>query len=93
MSNDEYQFRSVRLLPSLLTVQQAGWFIGVTPEDVSRWIGAGLLPACGDPENNAVKKVCLVVLENLRNDSKDLGKLMNAKYKVWKVKNAKKKKS
>ena len=89
MRDDQYRFLSIhKQIPARLNAEQAGWVLGFNQHDVPVLVSAGLLKPLGRPSVTGSKYFAAVELEELRKDTRWLGKASDVIVKFWRSKNA-----
>jgi len=76
--------------PGRLTKEQAAWFLGFTPDEITILMASGLLKPLGHPADNGQKYFLAAALEDLRRDEKWYGKATDAIIEYWRYKNSRK---
>jgi hypothetical protein len=88
MQQDIERFLNLKNLPCRLTKEQAAWFLGFCPDDITILIARGLLRPLGHPALNGQKFFLTATLEELRRDEKWFTKATDAIVEYWRVKNS-----
>ena len=73
-----------------MTAEQAGWFLGFSPAEITILMGEGMLKPLGRPARNGPKYFAAAALEELRRDRKWLARASDAIVTYWHNKNARK---
>lgn len=87
MQQDIERFLNLKNLPGRLTKEQAAWFLGFAPEDLSILVARGLLKPLGHPAVNGQKFFLTATLEELKRDEKWYGKATDVIVEYWRGKN------
>lgn len=87
MSPDQTNLLALLRLPARLTVEQAAWYLGFSPGDISILVAAKLLKPLGHPPANGQKYFASCELERLRNDADWLAKACDALVRHWRKRN------
>lgn len=90
MQQDVERFLNLKSPPGRLTREQAAWFLGFTPEEITILIAKGLLKPLGHPAHNGQKHFLTATLEDLRRDEKWYSKASDAIVEYWRHKNSRK---
>jgi len=90
MQQDMERFLNLKNLPGRLTKEQAAWFLGFCPEDITILVARGLLRPLGHPAPNGQKFFLTATLEELKRDEKLYGKATDAIVEYWRLKNSRK---
>ena len=90
MQQDIERFLNLKNPPGRLTKDQAAWFLGFTPDEITILMGSGLLKPLGRPASNGQKYFLAAALEDLRRDEKWYGKATDAIIEYWRYKNSRK---
>lgn len=89
MRDDQHRFLMVNgKLPARLSIEQAAWVLGFQQGDIPVLVSAGLLKPLGRPPTSGSKYFAAVDLEELRKDTRWLGKASDTIVKYWWAKNA-----
>ena len=88
MNQERKDFLSLRNLPARLGIGETAWFLGFGENDVPVLVSAGLLKPLGKPTATGSKYFAVVDLQNLRNDTRWLGRASDAIVNHWRSKNA-----
>lgn len=87
MSDDEFRFFSLHRLPGRVTVDEVGWMIKCSAEEVHALTRAGLLKPLGNPPANGKKFYSTKQILNSLDEPNFLSRVTNALYRRWKDKN------
>jgi hypothetical protein len=90
MQQDVERFLNLKSPPGRLTREQAAWFLGFTPEEITILIAKGLLKPLGHPAHNGQKHFLTATLEDLRRDEKWYSRACDAIVDYWRYKNNRK---
>ncbi len=90
MQQDIERFLNLNNPPGRLTKEQAAWFLGFTPDEITILMASGLLKPLGHPADNGQKYFLAAALEDLRRDEKWYGKATDAIIEYWRYKNSRK---
>ena len=90
MHQDIEKFLNLKAPPGRLTKEQAAWFLGFTPDEITILMASGLLKPLGHPASNGLKYFLAATLEDLRRDEKWYGKATDAIIEYWRYKNSRK---
>ena len=90
MHQDIEKFLNLKAPPGRLTKEQAAWFLGFTPDEITILMASGLLKPLGRPAYNGQKYFLAAALEDLRRDEKWYGKASDAIVEYWRYKNSRK---
>jgi len=88
MNQERKDFLSLRNLPARFGIGETAWFLGFGENDIPVLVSAGLLKPLGKPTATGSKYFAGAELQNLRNDSRWLGKASDAIVNHWRSKNA-----
>ena len=89
MRDDQHRFLMVNgKLPARLSIEQTAWVLGFQQSDIPVLVSAGLLKPLGRPPTSGSKYFAAVELEELRKDTRWLGKASDVIVKYWWSKNA-----
>ena len=89
MRDDQHRLLMVHgNLPARLSIEQAAWVLGFHQHDIPVLVSAGLLKPLGRPSPSGSKYFAAVDLEELRKDTRWLGKASDTIVKYWWSKNA-----
>jgi ligand-binding SRPBCC domain-containing protein len=88
MCEDEYRFKTVRWLSSRLTVEEVGWALSCSPDDVHALTRERLLKPLGNPRINGRKVYWTKEILALGENQAWLNKMTNVIYKRSRDKNA-----
>lgn len=91
MNPDREQFLDLATKPARLSVEEAAWYLGFNPVEISLLIALGMIPVCGRPAKNGRKFVPLVQAERLRTDAAFLSKASDAIVKYHQRRNSRRK--
>jgi hypothetical protein len=86
------KFLNLRIKPAFWFYHQVGYRLNLTEEEVRILVKKGLLEVCGDPRENARKKVAGCFVEQCAADADWLNKAAKAIYATWADKNARQQK-
>jgi len=92
MNPDKFQFLSLLHLPGRFSVQEAGWYLGFSADDIPRLTKARLLKPVGKPGPKATKIYSLARLRRLRESDPWMNKASDTMYKFWQNRNRRLKK-
>ena len=90
MNHDIEKFLNLKNPPGRLTKEQAAWFLGFTPDEITILMASGVLKPLGHPAYNGQKYFLAAALEDLRRDEKWYGKASDAIVEYWRYKNSRK---
>jgi hypothetical protein len=90
MQQDVERFLNLKSAPGRLTREQAAWFLGFTPEEITILIDKGLLKPLGHPAHNGQKYFVTAILEDLRRDERWYSRASDAIVEYWRYKNSRK---
>ena len=90
MNQDIEKFLNLKNPPGRLTKEQAAWFLGFTPDEITILMASGVLKPLGHPASNGPKYFLAAALEDLRRDEKWYGKASDAIVEYWRYKNSRK---
>ena len=90
MHQDIEKFLNLKAPPGRLTKEQAAWFLGFTPDEITILMASGLLKPLGHPAYNGQKYFLAAALEDLRRDEKWFNKASEAIVEYWRYKNRRK---
>src|SRR5438094_8480408 len=90
MQNDVEKFLNLKNPPGRLTKEQAAWFLGFTPDEITILMASGLLKPLGHPASNGLKYFLAAALEDLRREEKWYGKASDAIGEYWRYNNSRK---
>jgi len=93
MNQDIEKFLNLKNPPGRLTKEQAAWFLGFTPDEITILMASGVLKPLGHPASNGQKYFLAAALEDLRRDEKWYGKASVAIVEYWRYKNSRKSKN
>src|SRR5213080_5606563 len=92
MQQDIERFLNLNNPPGRFTKEQAAWFLGFTPDEITILMASGVLKPLGHPAYNGQKYFLAATLEDLRRDEKWFGKASDAIVEYWRYKNSRKNK-
>ncbi len=75
-------------LPARLGINEAAWLLGFSEHDIPVLVSAGLLKPLGRPPASGSKYFATVELQELRSDTRWLGKASDVIVNFWRSKNA-----
>ena len=87
MSEDEFRFLSLRHLPVRATVDQVGWLLNCTQDEVHALTRENILKALGNPPQNGKKLYRTKDILELAGNSTWLTRMTNALYSRTREKN------
>ncbi len=90
MSSQQEQFLNLKTHPARLKVEEAAWYLGFAPHEITILMAEGLLKPLGRPPTTGVKYFSTVALEELRRDQKWLARASDCVVQYWKSRNEKK---
>ena len=90
MNQEIEKFLNLKNPPGRLTKEQAAWFLGFTPDEITILMASGVLKPLGHPASNGPKYFLAAALEDLRRDEKWYGKATDAIIEYWRYKNSRK---
>jgi len=90
MDPEQKQFLSLMRTPARVNPEQAAWHLGFQAHDIAVLVAAGLLKPLGNPPANGQKYFAAAVIDELRGDTKWLGRASDAIYRHWREKNLRK---
>jgi len=90
MNQDIEKFLNLKNPPGRLTKEQAAWFLGFTPDEITILMASGVLKPLGHPASNGPKYFLAAALEDLRRDEKWFNKASEAIVEYWRYKNSRK---
>ena len=88
MNPQREKFLNLKNPPARLNAEETAWYLGFAAHDVPVLVSKGLLKPLGHPASTAVKFFALVVVVELRNDSKWLSRATDTIAEHWRQKNA-----
>jgi len=74
MNSQQEQFLNLKTMPARLKVEEAGWYLGFVPHEMTILMSVGLLKPLGHPPTTGVKHFSVLALEDLRRDQKWLAR-------------------
>ena len=77
-------------MPARLKVEEAAWYLGFGPHEITMLMAEGLLKPLGRPPTTGVKYFSAVALEELRRDQKWLARASDCVVLYWRLRNEKK---
>ena len=90
MNSAQEQFLNLKTMPARLKVEEAAWYLGFVPHEMTILMAAGVLKPLGHPPTTGVKHFSVVALEELRRDQKWLARASDCIVQYWKSCNEKK---
>ncbi len=90
MQQDVERFLNLKHPPGRLTKEQAAWFLGFSPDEITTLVTSGLLRPLGHPASNGQKFFLTSTLEDLKRDEKWFSKATDAIVEYWRSKNSRK---
>ena len=90
MQQEVERFLNLKNPPGRLTKEQAAWFLGFSPDEISILMAKGLLKPLGHPAHNGQKYFLAATLEDMRRDEKWYSKASDAIVEYWRYKNSRK---
>lgn len=78
-------------LPARVDAEQAGWLLNCLPHNIPMLVAARLLKPLGNPPASGCKFFSTAEILELSKDKVWLGRMSNALYRYWRIKNANKK--
>ena len=90
MNSAQEQFLNLKTLPARIKVEEAAWYLGFAPHEITILMAEGLLKPLGRPPTTGVKYFSAVALEELRRDQKWLARASDCVVQYWKERNEKK---
>jgi hypothetical protein len=91
MHGTKETFLNLHTPPARLNANEAAWYLGFKPHEVSMLVSAGLLTPLGRPARNRPKFFAAETLQQLRRDEKWLARATDAIATYWRRRNARKK--
>ena len=73
MNQEIEKFLNLKNPPGRLTKEQAAWFLGFTPDEITILMASGVLKPLGHPASNGQKYFLAAALEDLRRDEMKSG--------------------
>ncbi len=93
MQQDIERFLNLKNPPGRLTREEAAWFLGFSPDEITILVSRGLLKPLGHPAANGQKFFLTAVLEELKRDEKWYTKATDAVMEYWRTKNSRKRRN
>jgi hypothetical protein len=90
MNSQQEQFLNLKTHPARLKSEEAAWYLGFAPHEITILMAEGLLRPLGHPPATGVKYFSAVALEELRRDQKWLARASDCLVQYWKERNEKK---
>jgi len=90
MNSQQEQFLNLQTHPARLKAEEAAWYLGFVPHEITILMSEGLLKPLGHPPATGVKYFSTSAMEELRRDSKWLARASDCIVNYWKVRNEKK---
>lgn len=90
MQQDIERFLNLKNPPGRLTKEQAAWFLGFSPDEITTLVTTGLLKPLGHPASNGQKFFLTSTLEDLKRDEKWFSKATDAIVEDRRSKNSRK---
>ena len=90
MNSQQEQFLNLKTHPARLKAEEAAWYLGFVPHEITILMSEGLLKPLGHPPTTGVKYFSTSALEELRRDTKWLARASDCIVQYWKEQNAKK---
>lgn len=87
MNSQQEQFLNLKTHPARMKAEEAAWFLGFAPHEITILMSEGLLKPLGHPPLTGVKYFSTNVLEELRRDAKWLARASDCIVQYWKVRN------
>jgi hypothetical protein len=87
MQQEVERFLNLKNPPGRLTKEEAAWFLGFSPDEITILMAKGLLKPLGHPASNGQKYFLTTALEELRRDEKWFSKASDATVEYWRYKN------
>ena len=78
-------------LPARVDAEQAGWLLNCLPHNIPMLVAARLLKPLGNPPASGYKFFATAEILELSKDKVWLGRMSNALYRYWRIKNTNKK--
>jgi hypothetical protein len=92
MRDDQHRFLMIHgHLPARVDAEQAGWLLNCLPHNIPMLVAARLLKPLGNPPASGYKFFATAEILELSKDKVWLGRMSNALYRYWRIKNANKK--
>jgi len=89
MNTLKEQFLNLKTIPARLKAEEASWYLGFEPHEITILMGQGILKPLGRPPTTGVKHFSAVALEELRRDPKWLARASDCLVQYWKSRNEK----
>ena len=90
MNSAQEQFLNLKTLPARIKVEEAAWYLGFAPHEITILMAEGHLKPLGRPPTTGVKYFSAVAVEELRRDQKWLARASDCVVQYWKDRNEKK---
>jgi hypothetical protein len=90
MQQEKQQFLNLKNPPARLSSEEAAWYLGFSPHEIPILMADGLLKPLGHPPVNGQKWFATALLEELRRDTKWLGRASDTIVEYWRLKNERK---
>ncbi len=90
MNSQQEQFLNLNRHPARMKVEEAAWYLGFVPHEITILMSEGMLKPLGHPPLTGVKYFSTSALEELRRDTKWLARASDCIVQYWKVRNEKK---
>jgi len=90
MHGTKESFLNLHTPPARLNANEAAWYLGFKPHEVSMLVAAGQLTPLGRPARSSAKFFAAETLQELRRDEKWLARATDAIALYWRRRNARK---
>jgi len=90
MNSAQEQFLNLKTRPARIKVEEAAWYLGFAPHEITILMAEGLLKPLGRPPTRGVKYFSAEALEEFRRDQKWLARASDCVVQYWKARNQKK---
>ena len=87
MNSAQEQFLNLKTPPARMKVEEAAWYLGFAPHEITILMAECLLKPLGHPPATGVKYFSAAVLEDLRRDAKWLARSSDCIVFYWKSRN------
>ena len=87
MNSQQEQFLNLKTHPARVKAEEAAWYLGFAPHEITILMAEGLLKPLGHPPLTGVKYFSTSNLEELRRDMKWLARASDCIVNYWKVRN------
>ena len=90
MKSQQEQFLNLRTHPARMRAEEAAWYLGFAPYEITVLMAEGLLKPLGHPPATGVKYFATSSLQDLRSDAKWLARASDCIVQYWRGRNDKK---